>query len=117
EVQIRASSHEELALAQDGALAVALDTTLDASLRREGQAREVVRALNDQRKAQGFEIADRIVVALDPPAELEGALTEHGPWIAGEVLAVELDLGTFTGEAVDLTIDGVPLRARLTPAG
>ncbi|MGZ4798219.1 MAG: isoleucine--tRNA ligase [Acidimicrobiia bacterium] len=117
EVQIRASSHEELALAQNGALAVALDTTLDASLRREGQAREVVRALNDQRKAQGFEIADRIVVALDPPAELEGALTEHGPWIAGEVLAVELDLGTFTGEAVDLTIDGVPLRARLTPAG
>ena len=117
EVQIRASSHEELALAQEGARAVALDTTLDDALRREGLAREVVRALNDQRKAQGFEIADRIRVALEADGDLEKAIIEHRDWIAGEVLAVELDLGIEArATAVELTIDGRPLRAALTLA-
>jgi isoleucyl-tRNA synthetase len=114
EVQIRASSHEELALAQEGTLAVALDTTIDDALRREGLAREVVRALNDQRKAQGFEIADRIRVALSAEGDLETAIVEHRDWIAGEVLARELalDANGATG-AVDLTIDGRALRAAL----
>jgi isoleucyl-tRNA synthetase len=115
EVQIRASSHEELALAQEGALAVALDTTLDEALRREGLAREVVRALNDQRKAQGFEIADRIRVALEADGDLGPAISEHRDWIATEVLAVELTSGSG-GDAVELTIDGRPLRAALTLA-
>jgi isoleucyl-tRNA synthetase len=117
EVQIRASSHEELALAQEGQLAVALDTTLDDALRREGLAREVVRALNDQRKAQGFEIADRIRVALGADGDLEAAIVEHRDWIAGEVLARELSLGlNGAGEPVELNIDGRSLRAALTPA-
>ncbi len=117
EVQIRASSHEELALAQEGALAVALDTTLDDALRREGLAREVVRALNDQRKAQGFEIADRIRVALEADGDLEKAITEHRDWIAGEVLAIELTLGTEGRDGlVELTIDGRTLRVALTLA-
>jgi isoleucyl-tRNA synthetase len=117
EVQIRASSHEELALAQDGELAVALDTTLDDALRREGLAREVVRALNDQRKAQGFEIADRIRVTLDADGDLEDAIAEHRDWIAGEVLARELSLGmNGAPDAVELTIDGRTLRAALALA-
>jgi isoleucyl-tRNA synthetase len=117
EVQIRASSHEELALAQEGTLAVALDTTLDDALRREGLAREVVRALNDQRKAQGFEIADRIRVALSAGGDLEAAIVEHREWIAGEVLARELALdANGAAGAVDLTIDGRALRAALTLA-
>ena len=52
-----------------------------------------MRALNDQRKAQGFEIADRIRVALEADGDLDKAIIEHRDWIAGEVLAVELDLG------------------------
>jgi isoleucyl-tRNA synthetase len=116
EVQIRASSHEELALAQEGQLAVALDTTLDDGLRREGLAREVVRALNDQRKAQAFQIADRIRVRLEADGDLEKAITEHRDWIAGEVLAVTLELGLDGSDAVELAIDGRPLRVSLTRA-
>ena len=116
EVQIRASSHEELALAQEGGLAVALDTTLDVALRREGLAREVVRAINDQRKAQGFQIADRIHVALGAEGELAAAIDEHRDWIAGEVLAVVLELGPFDGDALQLDIDGHKLSVQLTLA-
>ena len=51
DVEVRAASHEELALAQEGGYAVALDTTLDDELRAEGIARELIRAA--QRPAQG----------------------------------------------------------------
>ncbi len=117
DLQIKASSHEELALAQAGPLAVALDTTLDDALRREGLAREVVRALNDQRKSQGFQIADRVVVLLAAAGDLEAAITGHRDWIAGEVLATELRLVT-NGDAapIAISIDGQPLGVRLTPA-
>ena len=57
-------SHAELALAQEGGYAVAIDTTVDDELRAEGTARDLIRLLNDQRKAAGLEIADRIEVQL-----------------------------------------------------
>ena len=60
DVDVRAASHEEFALAQEGGFAVALDTAVDDELRAEGIARDVIRLVNDQRKASGFEIADRV---------------------------------------------------------
>ena len=77
-----------LVVVQDGAVAVALDTTLDDDLRLEGTARELVRAINDHRKAIGLDLADRIRVELAAPAPCSAA-RRHGEWIAGEVLAVE----------------------------
>ena len=62
DVEIRAEQHEELALAQDGGHAVALDLTLDDDLRAEGKARELSRAINELRKTNGFDISDRIAV-------------------------------------------------------
>ena len=61
---MRAESHEEFALAQEGGYAVAIDTTVDDELRAEGIARDLIRLLNDQRKATGLEIADRVRVRL-----------------------------------------------------
>jgi len=46
--------------------------------------------LYDKYKAQGFEIADRIRVALEADGDLAPAISEHRDWIATEVLAVEL---------------------------
>jgi isoleucyl-tRNA synthetase len=89
DVEIRAVAHEELAVVQDGASAVALDLTLDDDLRREGRARELVRAINDHRKEIGLELADRINVALRTTGMMADAARTHGDWIAGEVLAVQ----------------------------
>ena len=47
--------------------------------------------LNDQRKADGFEIADRIRVRLGATGRVEAAAHRHRDWIAREVLAVEFD--------------------------
>ncbi|GMU78906.1 MAG: isoleucine--tRNA ligase [Acidimicrobiia bacterium] len=87
DVEIRASAHEELAVVQDGASAIALDTTIDAELRREGLARELVRAINDLRKARDLALADRIHVTVGATGAVLDAALHHGEWIAGEVLA------------------------------
>jgi len=90
DVELRAVRHSSFALAEDGGWAVALDLDLDDDLRREGLARELVRALNELRKEQGLAIADRVRLTLSGPDAVGAALAAHGPWIAGEVLAVEL---------------------------
>jgi isoleucyl-tRNA synthetase len=110
DVEIRAEQHEELALAQDGPRAVALDLTLDDDLRAEGIARELVRAVNDQRKAEGFDIADRIVLTLHATGTVLAAATAHRDWITGEVLATT---GTIVDRAgsgpATTTVDGEPV--------
>ena len=110
DIEIRAASHESLALTQDGPLAVAIDTTLTPALRREGLAREVVRALNDHRKATGLAIADRIDLRMDASDELDDAITEYQDWVGGEVLANSVTLGALGDDAETLTVDGQPLR-------
>jgi isoleucyl-tRNA synthetase len=92
DVEVRAQSHAELALAQEGGYAVAIDTTVDDELRAEGIARDLIRLLNDQRKAAGLEIADRIRVRLGATGRAEAAAHAHRDWIAREVLAVEFDV-------------------------
>jgi isoleucyl-tRNA synthetase len=90
DVDVRATSHEEFALAEDGGVAVALDTRLDRALELEGLAREVIRVLNDHRKAKGLEISDRILAWLRADGDVAEAIVAHRDWIAGEVLAREL---------------------------
>jgi isoleucyl-tRNA synthetase len=114
DVEIRAERHEHFALAEDDGWAVALDLAIDDQLRREGQARELVRALNDLRKSGGYAIADRVRVSITVPPELQPALDDHRDWIAAEVLATEIVDGP--GDAV-LDVDGYEVRATLTLAG
>ena len=116
EVEVRATSHAELALARDGGYAVALDTALDDDLRREGTARELARKLNDLRKASGLDISDRVRVTLWAGDPLADAARHYEQWIAEEVLAVAWDVAE--GEAPDdgvtrLDVDGTTASVRL----
>ncbi len=110
DVEIRAEQHEDLTLAQDGPHAVALDLTLDDDLRAEGLAREIIRAVNDRRKANDFALADRITVALRSTDRIVDAADRHAEWITAEVLATSYDTSTQTLEsAPDASIDGEPV--------
>jgi isoleucyl-tRNA synthetase len=124
DVDIRARSHEELALAQEGALAVALDTRIDAALAAEGAAREVVRFVNDQRKAAGLVLSDRIRLRVWAAGPAQDAIAHHRDWIAGEVLATELVVGEPPARDEDhaaaLDLDGQPVHValeRVAPPG
>jgi isoleucyl-tRNA synthetase len=115
DVEIRASAHQELAFAREGAVAVALDTRIDDALRREGVARELVRAINDLRRAKGFELSDRVRIAIYANGMASEAVHEHTDWISGEVLAVALDLEEASdapddADSLDLDVGRVALR-------
>jgi isoleucyl-tRNA synthetase len=81
-------------VASGGGETVALDLAVSEALRGEGYAREVVRLIQEARKASGLDVSDRIVVRwATPDAGLAAALGEHGPAVAGEVLAVSFGPG------------------------
>ena len=116
DVEIRAAAHEELAVVQDGPIAVALDTTIDDVLRLEGLARELVRALNDLRKERDLALADRVRVTVRATGPVLQAAQRHGDWIAAEVLAVEwsAEEGTPVATDADLTVEGTAVGVGLT---
>ncbi len=69
---------------------VALDLELTPELIQSGQAREVIRFIQEARKRAGLEVSDRIRIVLEAGPELTAAIAAHRDLIAGEVLAVEL---------------------------
>ncbi|MBO9553719.1 isoleucine--tRNA ligase [Cellulomonas sp.] len=90
-----------VASAEDGSAAAAvlagggfvvLDLGLDDDLRAEGYARDVVRAVQDARKAAGLQVGDRIVLQLDVPAEHVPAVEAHREFIGRETLAVSIEV-------------------------
>ena len=108
EVELRVKSQPGFAVSRDGAEVVALELTLDDDLRRRGLAREVVRHVQDLRKASGLEVSDWIdlhLVGLDdlePLFDLVArevlarSVSTSPPDRGGEGTEVELD----DGEAV-----------------
>jgi isoleucyl-tRNA synthetase len=92
------SPREGWSVATDGGEMVAVDLDITPELRREGLAREVIRLVQDARKADGLEVSDRITLRWEAAdTELATALTEHGQLIAGEVLATEFGHGAPDG--------------------
>ncbi|MFC8190432.1 isoleucine--tRNA ligase [Cellulomonas sp. NPDC057328] len=71
---------------------VVLDLALDDALRAEGYARDVVRAVQDARKAAGLHVADRIDLTLTVPADQVAAVEAHREFVAAETLATGLSV-------------------------
>jgi isoleucyl-tRNA synthetase len=88
EVLVERGGREGWAVASGDGVTVALDLGLDDELLLEGEAYELIHRVNSLRKEQGFELTDRIVLAV-PEAQRE-LVDRHGDWIAREVLATEI---------------------------
>jgi isoleucyl-tRNA synthetase len=114
DVEIRAERHEAFALAEEGGWAVALDLDIDDDLRLEGLARELVRTLNDLRKATGLAIADRIGVTLCADGAVGEAAVRHRDWIAAEVLATHFGVVAEAPDAATaVDVDGTVVTVAL----
>jgi isoleucyl-tRNA synthetase len=113
DVEVRAARHEAFGLAEEGGWAVALDLELDDRLRQEGLAREIVRALNDQRKEVGLALSDRIVVTIEADGPVADAVEAHRDYISTETLTVDLAVGPAGPEGRVLTVDGHPVRVTI----
>jgi isoleucyl-tRNA synthetase len=115
---------EGYSVEREGAHAVALDLTIDDDLREEGYAREIVHAVQNARKAAGLAVEDRIELALDGDPALVRAAEAHRDYLAGETLAVKLDLGGVAGAVAgasgfsrQVLVDGLDLEIALSPPG
>ncbi len=100
---------------REGSHAVALELGIDEDLRREGWARDMVRAIQNARQAAGFDVSDRIVLGLDGDELLLDTARTHEGYIAGETLAVEVNYGSADG-ASPVHIDGRELRIAVARA-
>jgi isoleucyl-tRNA synthetase len=121
EFELTARARPGHEVAEDGDLLVALDTTLDAELEAEGLAREVAHRLQAMRRTAGFEISDRVRVAIGGDAAAVERLGPHREWLAAELLATELALDSSAdldgaAERDSVAVDDATLRLAIARA-
>ncbi|AWB84345.1 isoleucine--tRNA ligase [Corynebacterium liangguodongii] len=81
---------------------VVLDTQLSEELEAEGWAADVIRGLQDARKASGFEVSDRISVQLFVPEDKGEWARAHSEHIAAETLATSFEVASEGAGAFDI---------------
>ena len=101
---------EGWAAQEESGYAALIETALTPELIAEGQARELVRRLQDLRREAGFDISDRIHVSYAADEGAVAAVFEaHGGYIAGETLALSIERQPPPDGAtsVEIDLDGV----------
>jgi isoleucyl-tRNA synthetase len=92
DVEIFAKDIPGWAVANQGALTVALDITITENLQQEGYARELVNRIQNYRKEMQFDVVDNITVSLQRHPALDAAFTAFESYIKSETLCTELRL-------------------------
>jgi isoleucyl-tRNA synthetase len=110
EILVTPQPREGFAIASEGGVVVALDTHVTPELKQEGQAREVVRRVQDLRKTAGFEISDHILLTYQAEREMQATIEQWAAYIKSETLADELRAGEPVGTNDEDEIDGAKVR-------
>jgi isoleucyl-tRNA synthetase len=117
DVEIIEDAEEGLVVGGSQGYLAALDRELDDQLRGEGLARELVSRVQRLRRDSGLDVSDRIELQISGAEEIEAAATSHREYIAGETLALDLQVGGAPDERFDnvreVEIEGSPVRIGL----
>jgi isoleucyl-tRNA synthetase len=92
------SSDSYVTMESDGSL-VGININLTEELKLEGQARDMVRQIQELRKSANFEMNDRIHVFFDTSEKLVQAIQNHKEYIQSETLAVDLQFSKAADDA------------------
>lgn len=96
---------------------VAIDEALTPALKREGMMREVIRAIQNARKAAGLQVDDRIQLRLAATStDLKKAVDEHLGTIKAETLTEKM-ADKVDGFTTEVTIDHHPLTIEVKKVG
>ncbi|MDR0894175.1 MAG: isoleucine--tRNA ligase [Prevotellaceae bacterium] len=101
-------------VANEGKLTVALEVTITEELRREGIARELVNRIQNIRKANGYEITDKIHITLSKNPHTDDAVREYNAYICNQVLGMSLTLEDEIPNGTELTFDEYTLRVNVS---
>lgn len=88
---ITETPREGWSVASHSGESVALDLALTPELIAAGQVREVIRAVQDERKNAGFDISDRITMYWNATESVCAAITSGAEFISQEVLATKME--------------------------
>ncbi|MEU0531098.1 isoleucine--tRNA ligase [Amycolatopsis tolypomycina] len=72
---------------------VLIDTEVTPELAAEGLVRDLVRVVQQARRDAGLDVADRIALTVDAPAEVVEAARTHEKFLASETLATSVTYG------------------------
>jgi len=91
---------------------IILDKKVTKQLKREGQAREIIRIIQNARKDAGLNVDDRIVINIETDStDLQEAIAEHHKTIITEILATEFV--TNNGYKTTAKIDDIDITIQL----
>ncbi|WP_179318900.1 isoleucine--tRNA ligase [Winogradskyella helgolandensis] len=107
DVEITSQDIEGWLVANEGALTVALDVTINEDLRKEGIARELVNRIQNLRKDSGFEVTDRIDVQLQKDDQIVKAISSNEAYIKSETLTEELHIMDTVNNGIEIVFDEV----------
>jgi isoleucyl-tRNA synthetase len=94
---------------------VELDTTITLELKEEGWVRELVRNLQDVRKAHGLTPQDTIEWQFAADAESQAKIERAKERILADTRAKELEFAAFSDDMAELAVDGEVVFVRLAP--
>ena len=90
-------------------MVIAMDTIITEELELEGYARDLVRVIQDLRKDAGYEVSDRVRVALHGE-KMENILSLFADYITSETLSV-IDENLVEGDiSREMDVEGIIVR-------
>ena len=107
DVEITSQDIEGWLVANEGALTVALDVTINEDLREEGIARELVNRIQNLRKDSGFELTDRIDVQILKDDQISKAVSSNEAYIKSETLTEDLQIMDTLNNGIEIVFDNV----------
>ncbi|MCL1928679.1 MAG: class I tRNA ligase family protein, partial [Treponema sp.] len=96
-LDIRRIEKAKLRVLNEGTLTVALDTEISGELLMEGEARDLIRIVQNARKETGLEVTDRIVLCIYGSPGQRQCWEVYSDYIAAETLAVAVEWGETDG--------------------
>ena len=92
---------------------IALDTTIDESLKNEGMCREIVNRIQNLRKDSEFNVSDKIFIELETNNLVEKAIFENLDYVKNETLAVDLIFKQNLESKSIIEFDNISIKAKI----
>ena len=106
-MEITSQDIEGWLVASSGPVTVALDVTIDESLRKEGIARELVNRIQNMRKDSGYDVTDKIDIKILKDGLVEQAVQSNLHYIKTETLAADLNFEDTLENGTEIAFDEI----------
>ncbi len=114
DVEVFSEDIEGWLVASENAVTVALDTSLDDALVKEGIAREFVNRIQNLRKSSGFDVTDRIEIKITADAEIRKAIDAMKEYIKNETLTENIEFTEQLTKPDVLEIDDINIFVKIS---